>query len=181
VRKIGNEMTRHPKSVYAGFALALVLAIGIHSPAMAEASTESQELALQLVQRAELKKLAMLSLRAHFWAQVDGEPVDPGPSTLKDHYFSLYECLRDKDGSPFEAPLAKLLAVDLTREDIRGLLEFYAGPAGNEAIQQVLWNQHQSLGLPRTGEYVSFLSPPRIHRRNRRPSPNSSPRSASSR
>ena len=58
VGKIGNDMTKQPKSIYAGFALALVLAIGIHSPAMAEASAESQELALQLVQRAELKKLA---------------------------------------------------------------------------------------------------------------------------
>jgi hypothetical protein len=162
VRKIGNEMTKHPKRVCAGFALALVLAIGVHPPAVAEASAESQELAQQLVQRAGLKKLAMLSMRAHFWAQVDGEPIDPGPSTLKDRYFFLYECLRDKDGAPFEAPLAKLLAVDLTPEDIRGLLEFYAGPVGNEAVQQVLWTQHQSLGLPRTGEYASFLSPPRI-------------------
>jgi hypothetical protein len=162
VRKIGNEMTKHPKSVYAGFALALVLAIGIHSPAIADATAESQELALQLVQRAELKKLAILSMRAHLWDRVDGEPVDPGRSTVKDQYFSQYECLRHKDGSSFEVPLAKVLAAGLTPEDMRGLLEFYSSPAADETTKLIFWKQHESLRLPKTGEYASLFSPPRI-------------------
>lgn len=149
-------------SICSGLALALFLAGGVHSPARAQPSAESRELALQLVQRAELKQLAMLSLRAHLWAQTDKEPADPGLSTKKDQYFNLYECLRDKDASVFEAPLAKLLAENLTPEDLHGLLEFYAGPSGNEAARQVLWNRHQSLGLPGAGEYASFLSPPRL-------------------
>lgn len=152
----------YPKRVYTGLALAFLLASGVHSPARAETTAESHELALQLVQRAELKKLAMLSMRAHLWDRVEGEPVDPGPSTIKDQYFSQYECLRHKDGASFEAPLAKLLAESLTPEDMRGLLEFYAGPAGDEAIKLVFWKQLESKGLPRTGEYSAFFSPPRI-------------------
>lgn len=152
----------YPKRVYAGVALAFLLASGVHSPARAEPTAESQELALQLVKRAELKKLPMLSMRAQFWARMDREPVDPGPSTIKDQYFSQYECLRHKDDSLFEAPLAKLLAASLTPEDMRGLLEFYAGPAGDEAIKLVFWQQLESQGLPRTGEYAAFFSPPRV-------------------
>lgn len=155
-------MNPRPKSVYANLALAFLLAlgvIGVSAPAHAEASAESQELALQLVQRAEFKKLAMLSTRAHLWTRVNEGPVDPGLSTKKDQYFNLYECLRDKDASPFEAPLAKLFAENLTQEDMRGLLEFYASPAGNELIRMTLGRHLETSGIPKTGEYASFLLP----------------------
>lgn len=149
----------------AGLAAAFAFAV----PAQAEPSAESQALALQLVQHAEFKKLGMLSMRAHLWNQVSEGPVDPGPSTQKDQYFRLYECLRDKDASAFEAPLAKLFAENLTPEDMRGLLEFYAGPAGHELIRMTLGRQLEILGLPKTGEYASFLAAPPVSSAHREP------------